>query len=142
MVEDSRGISICTVLSKIFEHCILDRFSGFLATSENEFDFTKCLSCSHAIYSIRSVIDEYVAGGSTVNVYALDLSKAFDRINHFALFIKLMNSLRSTFWLLLRNGLPSQSPALSGVIECQILLIWCQKFDKVVYYPHHYSLYM
>ena len=37
------------------------------------------------------VIDEYVAGGFTVNVCALDLSKAFDRMNHFALFIKLLN---------------------------------------------------
>ena len=49
------------------------------------------MSCSHAIYSIRSVIDEYVAGGSTVNVCSLDLSKAFDRINLLALFITLMN---------------------------------------------------
>ena len=91
MVDDFRGISISLVLSKIFAHCILDRFSSFLATSDNQFGFKKGLSCSHTIYSIRSVIDEYVAGGSTVNVCALDLSKAFDRMNHFALFIKLMN---------------------------------------------------
>ena len=90
MVDDFRGISISPLLSKIFEHCILDRFSSFLATSDNQFGFKIGLSCSHAIYSIRSVIDEYVAGGFTVNVCALDLSKAFDRMNHFALFIKLM----------------------------------------------------
>ena len=91
MVDDFKGISVSTVLSKIFEHCILDRFSSFLTTTDNQFGFKKGLSYSHAIYSIRSVIDEYVAGGSTVNVCALDLSKAFDRINHFASFIKLMN---------------------------------------------------
>ena len=38
------------------------------------------------------VIDEYVAEEFTVNVCALALAKAFDRMNHFALFIKLMNS--------------------------------------------------
>ena len=91
MVDDFRGISISPVLSKIFKHCILDRFSSFLATTDYQFDFKKALSCSHAIYSIRSVIDEYVVGGSTVNVCALDLSEAFDRMNQFALFIKLMN---------------------------------------------------
>ena len=37
------------------------------------------------------MIDEYIAGGSTVNVCALDLSKAFDMMNHFALFMKLRN---------------------------------------------------
>ena len=91
MVNDFRGISISSVLSKIFERCILDRFSSFLATSDNQFGFKKGLSCSNAIYSIRSVIDEYVAGGSTIDICALELSKAFDRMNHFALLIKLMN---------------------------------------------------
>ena len=28
------------------------------------------------------------------------------------------------------------------MIECQIFLICYQEFDKVMYYPHHYSLYM
>ena len=43
MVDDFRGISISQVLSKIFEHCILDRFSRFLATSDNQFGFKKGL---------------------------------------------------------------------------------------------------
>ena len=91
MVDDFWGISISPVLSKIFEHCILDGYSSFLATTDNQCGFKKGLSCFHDIYSISSVTDEYVAGGSTVNVCAIDLSKAFDRMNHFALFIKLMN---------------------------------------------------
>ena len=70
--DDFRGISISPVLSKILEHCIFDRFSSLLATKHNQFGFKKGLSCTHAIYSIRSIIDEYMAGGSTVNVCALD----------------------------------------------------------------------
>ena len=42
------------------------------------------------IVSLRNVIESYVNNGSTVNVCTLDLSKAFDRMNHHALFIKLM----------------------------------------------------
>jgi len=49
------------------------------------------LSCRHAIYFVRNVIERYVNNGSTVNVCSLDLSKAFDRINHYALVIKLMD---------------------------------------------------
>ena len=70
------------------------------------------------------MIKEYVAGGSTVNLCALDLSKAFDRMNLFALFIKLMKrNFPVNLLAVIENGLPSLSPALSGVIECQIFLI-------------------
>ena len=46
--------------------------------------------CSHAIYSLRNVVDSYVKNGSTVNICALDLTKAFDKMNHRGLFIRLM----------------------------------------------------
>ena len=36
-------------------------------------------------------VEHYVAGGSTVNVCLLDLLKAFDKMNHFALYLKIMD---------------------------------------------------
>ena len=90
-IENYRAISISPVVSKIFEHCILARYKVFLATSPNQFGFKKGFGCGHAIYSVRKVIDYYVAGGSTVNVCLLDLSKAFDKMSHSALYIKLMD---------------------------------------------------
>ena len=90
-VEDFRGISISHVLSKICEHCLLDLYATFFTTSDNQFGFKKGLSCSNAIYFIRTVIDGYIAGCSTVSLCALDLSKAFDKMNHHALLIKLKN---------------------------------------------------
>jgi Reverse transcriptase (RNA-dependent DNA polymerase) len=39
---------------------------------------------------VRSVVDHYVSNGSTVNLCALDVSKAFDKMNHCGVFIKLM----------------------------------------------------
>ena len=50
----------------------------------------KCVGCSHAIFPVRSIVDQYVSNGSTVNICALDISKAFDKMNHHCLFIKLM----------------------------------------------------
>jgi len=41
------------------------------------------------MYTLRCVVDAYVNSGSTVNIRALDLSKAFDKMNHCGLFIKL-----------------------------------------------------
>jgi len=89
-VEDFRGISISPVISKVFEHCILERYQKFFVSSDNQFGFKKKSSCSHAVYSLRCVVDYYVKNGSTVNFCALDLPKAFDKMNHHALFIRLM----------------------------------------------------
>ena len=75
--DDFCGISISCVISKVFEQCVLDRFSTFLATSDSQFGFKKATGCSHAIYTARSVINHYKQGGSTVNLPALDISKAF-----------------------------------------------------------------
>ena len=99
-VDGYRGISISPVLSKILEHCILDLFKRFFVTSDNQFGFKKGLSCSQAIYSVRCVVNKYIEGGSTVSICALDLSKAFDKVNHFALLSKLMT--RNVPVLLLR----------------------------------------
>jgi len=92
-VDDFRGISISPTISKVLEHCILDRYAHFLVTSDNQFGFKKSISCSHAIYSMRCVVDYYVKFGTTVNLCAIDISKAFDKMNHYGLFIKLMNKL-------------------------------------------------
>jgi len=89
--DDFRGIAISCVVSKVFELCIYDRFKQFFVVSDNQFGFRKGLGCSHAIYTVRNVVEQYVKGGCTVNLCALDLSKAYDKTNHHALFIKLMN---------------------------------------------------
>ena len=89
--SDFRGISISPVLSKVFENCILQRYKHFFITSDNQFGFKKLLGCSHAIYTVRQSVEYFTKSGTTVNLCALDLSKAFDKVNHFGLYIKLMN---------------------------------------------------
>jgi len=62
-----------------------------------------------------------VNGGSTVNVCLLDLSKAFDKMNHYALFIKLMN-----------RSIPIQ--ALSVLENWFSLCLSCVKWGSVMSY--------
>ena len=90
-VDDFRGISISPIISKVFELAILDKFSKYFTTSDHQCGFKKRISCRHAIYCVRNVIEDFINNGSTVNVCALDLSKAFDRMNHYALLNKLMD---------------------------------------------------
>jgi len=37
---------------------------------------------------LRSIVDGYTKNGSTVNLCAIDISKAFDKVNHYALLIQ------------------------------------------------------
>ena len=78
---------ICLLL---YEYCFLDKFQSLLTTDDNQFGFRKGRGCTHSIYACRNIGDYFVSSGNTVNICALDLSKAFDKVNHQALFIKLM----------------------------------------------------
>ena len=39
---------------------------------------------------VRTIVDKIIAGGNTVSICAIDLTKAFDKVNHNSLFMKLM----------------------------------------------------
>ena len=90
-VNDFRGISISPIISKVLEHCILDRYRKFFETNDSQFGFKKDSGCSHPLYTLRCVTDYFISHGSTVNLCALDVSKAFDKMNHHGLFVKLMD---------------------------------------------------
>ena len=62
----------------------------FLYSSSNQFGFKKGLDCNHAIYTVRKIVDKLIKRGNTVNMCSVDLSKAFDKVNHHGLLIKLM----------------------------------------------------
>ena len=77
---DFRGIAISPILSKVFKYCLLDRYGNF----------KKGLACRNAIYMVRNSVDRFVELKSSVIICALDLTKAFDKVNHHAMFMKLM----------------------------------------------------
>ena len=79
-VDDFRGISISPVVSKIFEHCIQRRFSKHLVSSDNQFGVRNAGERSHTLFTVRPVVDLYIFNGSIVNLCALDISKAFDKL--------------------------------------------------------------
>lgn len=90
-VDDFRGIAISPIISKVFELCILDRFCAFFVTSNNQFGFKKGVGCTQAIYTVRKTVERFINSGSTMNLCSIDLTKAFDKTNHHALLMKLMN---------------------------------------------------
>ena len=90
--DNYRGITLNPVISKVFEHCLLTLFSNFLHTSPRQFGFKAKTGCDKALYTVRKTIDYFVEREATVNACALDMAKAFDKMNKNALFIKLLNN--------------------------------------------------
>jgi len=43
---------------------------------------------SHTIYSVRNTVNRFVTAGSTINLCAIELSKAFEKMNQYMLYIK------------------------------------------------------
>ena len=120
--DDFRAIAISPILSKVFEYCFLDRFSSYLETSHNQFGFKKDVGCRRAIYSLRNIVDGLVHAKFSVNVCALDLSKAFDKVNHHALFIKLMK----------RNITIHLLKILEKLRTCLPIVSHCVKWNNVL----------
>ena len=78
-------------MSNKFENILLELMEPYLSTTDNQFGFKKGHSTDHCIYVLKNVIQYYRSYNSPVYTCFLDASKAFDRVNHWTLFKKLLN---------------------------------------------------
>jgi hypothetical protein len=85
-----RGITVSCVISKLFEICLHDLFGEHLYSSDLQFGFKKGIGTRDAILTARLSTSYLTDRGSTATLCALDISKAFDRVDHFCLLIKLL----------------------------------------------------
>ena len=89
--DNYRGITLCSVLSHLFENALRLKFSEYLGSDDLQFGFKPKHSTGHAVYTLKSCINYYTKRDSNVYVAFLDFSKAFDTISHHGLFLKLMD---------------------------------------------------
>ena len=83
-------IALVTAMLKIFELCLSEKLNDFLTMSVNQFGFKAKHSTDMYIYAVKSVVKYYNHCYSPGYTCFLDASKAFDRINHWKLFSKLI----------------------------------------------------
>jgi hypothetical protein len=89
--DNYRPIALASVVSKIVEHLILKRCGDALQSSDSQFGFKKEHSTDLCIFLLKETIRYYMSQGSPVFVCFLDAKKAFDRVNHWKLFKKMID---------------------------------------------------
>ena len=117
-VEFYRPVSLCSLFSKWFELCILSKCEMYFVPNEHQYGFTKGRGMQKALLTIRVIIEYHNRQDTPVYVASLDASKAFDKINHYGLFISLI---KRKVPALLLNVLINWHLRLSGVVRWQVL---------------------
>ena len=90
-VSNYRGITISPMMTKVLEFILKGLFEEHLSTSSLQFGFKKKHSTSHALFCFKETVNYYVNHGSHVYCSFLDASKAFDRLVHSGLFLKMLD---------------------------------------------------
>ena len=92
-VSNYRPISLLSVFNQIFERLVCKRLTSFLEKHniffDNQFGFRSKRSTTHAVLTITDMIQQAIDKGKVSCGLFLDLSKAFDTVNHTILLKKL-----------------------------------------------------
>ena len=83
--------SLCSALSKVFDHIIIQRFSDKLISSDMQFSFKAQHSTVMCTCAVKEIAAHYNEKGSNVYICMLDASKAFDKVNFVKLFSLLID---------------------------------------------------
>ena len=92
--ENGRPISLLPIVSKVLERCIFNNIRDhlFQTIHSNQHGFLPGKSCVTNLLDALDYIGSCLDQGGQVDTIYLDMSKAFDRINHQSLLQKLANS--------------------------------------------------
>ena len=101
-----RGITVTTIFSKILEHALQTRLNNILDATQSKLQrgFTAKTSPLNAAFLVSEAIAEHADLSNPMALVTLDAEKAFDRVWHERLFLKLYNDgVQGKLWLLLRD---------------------------------------
>ena len=113
LFDNYRPVSLLPIFGKIFEKIIYSRLYSFLSAKNiicnQQFGFRKNHSTTHAVnYSVNMTLNSIENNKHVLGIF-IDLSKAFDTINHEIMLLKLSNyGIRGNCLKLIENYLTSR----------------------------------
>ena len=99
--DNYRAIGCSSLILKLLDKIILILFSSSLQLSEYQFGFQKCSSTSLCTWTVKETVNYFLNRNTPVFACFLDMTKAFDLVNYYKLFIKLKNKISPLFIRLL-----------------------------------------
>ena len=90
-ITNYMGIALNSLVSKIFDNCIICNQYDSLFTNDLQFAYKSKTSRIHCVSSIFETANHYVSSAGAAHVCMLDASKAFDKVNLLTLFRQLHN---------------------------------------------------
>ena len=131
-----RPVAIVTAMPKIFK-CLATIMDAHLVTNDNQFGSKQKHSTDLCIYTVKSIIQYYNYYNSPVYYCFLNASKAFDRVNHWTLFKKLI--LRGVQIMIVRMlcfwYCSQQFFVYNGAKRGHLFSLFLMLFGKAEYFP-------
>jgi len=90
-VNNYRAIAISNTISKVFESVVLNDVTTVAAGDELQYGFKHGLSTGLCTNVLKTTVNYYTTRGSYIFCCFIDFSKAFDRVNYWRLFSKLLS---------------------------------------------------
>ena len=78
-IQNYRGIALSSLLSKLFDHCIIGNQYDSLRSDDLQFVYK--ISAIHCVNSVNETVNYFINNSGKVYVCTLDSSKAFGLTN-------------------------------------------------------------
>ena len=92
-MENYRPVSLTSLICKVFKSIIRDSIVEYLESNQlittSQHGFRKGRSCLTNLLDFLDKVTGYVDSGDNVDVVFLDFAKAFDKVSHRRLLLKL-----------------------------------------------------
>ena len=88
--DNYRPVMSSSVFLKLFEYCMLEKITGFISLNDRQHGFRSRYSTSTACYVLKETVLNYTRSSSNVYACFIDISKAFDSVDHNILMNKLL----------------------------------------------------